>query len=154
MFYCFGCQVGGDVFTFVMKKEGWTFPEAVAELARRAGVPLPERPLSPAQRRLLDRQEQLLRVLRLAAAFFRQALRSPGGEAARRYLEERGLPPALWDRYGLGYAPAGWDGLVRALEERGVPPALLVEAGLAQARPGGGYYDRFRHRLMFPISDP
>src|SRR5690606_41064987 len=85
---------------------------------------------------------------------FRQALRSPGGEAARRYLEERGLPPALWDRYGLGYAPAGWDGLVRALEERGVPPALLVEAGLAQARPGGGYYDRFRHRLMFPISDP
>lgn len=154
MFYCFGCQVGGDVFTFVMKKEGWTFPEAVAELARRAGVPLPERPLSPAQRRLRDRQEQLLRVLRLAAAFFRQALRSPGGEAARRHLEERGLPPALWDRYGLGYAPAGWDGLVRALQERGVPPALLVEAGLAQARPGGGYYDRFRHRLMFPISDP
>ena len=154
MFYCFGCQVGGDVFTFVMKKEGWTFPEAVAHLARRAGVTLPERPLSPGQRRVRDRQEQLARVLAAAAAFFRQVLRSPAGEAARRYLEERGLPEPLWDRYGLGYAPAGWDGLVRALEQRGVPGAWLAEAGLAQPRPGGGYYDRFRHRVMFPIADP
>ncbi|WP_243149759.1 DNA primase [Thermaerobacter sp. PB12/4term] len=154
MFYCFGCQVGGDVFTFVMKKEGWTFPEAVAHLARRAGVALRERPLSPGQRRVRDRQEQLARVLEMAAAFFRQALRSPAGEAARAYLEERGLPSALWDRYGLGYAPPGWDGLVGALERRGVAPALLAEAGLAQPRPGGGYYDRFRHRVMFPITDP
>lgn len=154
MFYCFGCQVGGDVFTFVMKKEGWTFPEAVAQLARRAGVALPERPLSPGQRRAQDRQARLARVLSLAAAFFRQSLRSPAGEAARVYLEERGLPAELWDRYGLGYAPPGWDGLVGALEQRGVPPALLGEAGLAQPRPGGGFYDRFRHRLMFPITDP
>ena len=154
MFYCFGCQVGGDVFTFLMKREGWSFPEAVAELARRAGVALPERPLSPAEARRRDERERLWRVLEMAAAFFRHALQSPAGAAARAYLAGRGLDPATWERYGLGYAPAGWDALLQALGRRGVPAELMERAGLVQRRPGGGYYDRFRHRVMFPIRDP
>lgn len=155
MFYCFGCQAGGDVFTFLMKREGWSFPEAVAELARRAGVVLPERPASPEERRRQDERERLLRVLEWAAAFYRHALRSPAGEPARAYLAARGIDAATIDRFGLGYAPDRWDALLQAMTRRGVPVALLERAGLVQARAAGqGYYDRFRHRVMFPIRDP
>ncbi|HEY8393343.1 MAG TPA: DNA primase [Thermaerobacter sp.] len=155
MFYCFGCQTGGDVFTFLMKREGWSFPEAVAELARRAGVALPERPASPEDRRRRDEREQLLRVLELAADFYRHVLRSPAGEPARAYLASRGIDEVTIERFGLGYAPDRWDALLQAMSRRGVPVGLLERAGLVQRRAGGqGYYDRFRHRVMFPIRDP
>ncbi|MFS8640244.1 MAG: DNA primase [Symbiobacteriaceae bacterium] len=155
LFYCFGCQTGGDVFTFLMKREGWSFPEAVAELARRAGVVLPERPASPEERRQRDERERLLRVLEWAAAFYRHVLQSPAGEPARAYLASRGVDAVTAERFGLGYAPNRWDALLQAMGRHGIPPALLEQAGLVQRRAGGqGYYDRFRNRVMFPIRDP
>lgn len=154
MFYCFGCQTGGDVFAFLMKREGWSFPEAAAELARRAGVALPQRADHSSGDRDAAERERLRSVLELAAAFFRQALRSPAGAGARHYLAARGIDESLGERYGLGYAPDRWDALLESLRRRGIAPEHLEAAGLVQRRATGGYYDRFRHRVMFPIRDP
>jgi DNA primase len=150
-FYCFGCHAGGDVFDFVMRMSGVGFPDALAELAGRAGVRL-ER--SPEEERSGGERERLLRTVAEAAAFFRGQLAAPEGRAARRYLAERGVTGAAVEAFKLGYAPAGWDGLLRALRSRGFDGPALELAGLAVARSGGdGYYDALRHRLIFPIHD-
>ncbi|HVN84748.1 MAG TPA: DNA primase [Candidatus Binatia bacterium] len=148
LFHCFGCGVGGTVFTFVMKMERLEFPEAVANLARRAGVTLPERrdDAPGAQHR-----EQLLRVNNFAAEFYRRRLMRPEGERARRYLDERGVAAEIAERFGLGFAPADGTALVRALAKKGVPETLALELGLLARANDGRLYDRFRGRLMFPI---
>lgn len=150
-FYCFGCHAGGDVFDFVMRIGSVSFREAVRELAERAGVPL-ER--SPEDERSAGERERLLRAAAEAEAFFRAQLQGEPGREARRYLEARGVDPAVRDAFQLGYAPPGWDHLLRALRGRGFDAAVLQEAGLVVQRPGGdGYYDVFRNRLVFPIRD-
>lgn len=150
IFYCFGCGEGGDVFRFLMRREGFTFPEAVRHLAHRAGVPLPERGRDRRGEGLL----KLYEVQRLACDFFRRALNNPEGNEARKYLSQRGVDAGVVERYQLGYAVPEWEGLLRELTKRGLTTTQVEAAGLALPRQGGrGYYDRFRDRLMIPICD-
>jgi DNA primase len=152
IFHCFGCGVGGDVIAFAMRYDNLGFGEALEALAKRAGIP-PERPASGAEQRAAAEREQLLKVNRLAQEAFVGWLRTGDGKALE-YARRRGLEDAVIDRFGLGYAPPGWDGLTRRLTAAGVPVARLIDAGLVVARQGGGGYDRFRDRLMFPIREP
>jgi DNA primase len=151
IFHCFGCGVGGDVFGFVMRQDRLSFPEAVRALAKSAGVALPDdRPSDPGD----SGREELLRAMELASQFYVETLWKPAGERARAYLEQRGIDPEVARRFGLGFAPEGWDGLLTALKGSGVAEATLVAAGLAVARENrAGAYDRFRGRLLFAIRD-
>lgn len=153
VFYCFGCQASGDAFSFVMRREGLDFAGAVAWLAKRAGVQLPERASSPAALRQRRRQDELAEALAAAASYYHEVLcRSPVAEEARAYLRRRGVSDATRDRFGLGYAPPG-DVTGRVLAAKGYGPDLLEEAGLLVRSPRGGRHDRFRGRIMFPIRD-
>lgn len=148
LFYCFGCGAGGDVFEFVMRAQGLSFPEAVRELARRAGIPLEE------AREQRGEWERWLRAADGAATFFERCLAHPEtGRAAREYLERRGVDPVTCRRFRLGYAPDAWDHLLRALASQGYEPQLLERLGFVHPRAEGGWYDLFRHRLVFPIFD-
>ncbi|MFQ5657350.1 MAG: DNA primase [Candidatus Methylomirabilales bacterium] len=150
IFYCFGCGEGGDVFRFLMRREGFTFPEAVRHLAQRAGIPLPER----GGDRRGEGRLKLFELQRLACDFFRRTLNGPPGREARDYLARRGVTEELSERFQLGYAAPEWEGLLRELTKRGFTPRQVEAAGLALPRQDGqGYYDRFRDRLMMPISD-
>jgi DNA primase len=151
LFYCFGCQTGGDLFKFVQLYENVSFPEAVEILANRCGIRPPEdRPRTPEERA----RDRAFEVQELARAFFVHMLDQEAGAACRRYLDDRGLTRETLDLLGLGCAPEGWDRLLNHARPRGVPPADLAGAGLAVARKdGSGHYDRFRNRLIFPIRD-
>lgn len=153
-FHCFGCKAGGNAYHFLMRVEGLSFLEAVRDLAGKAGIPVTEE--SEASQAQNQVRQTLLEVMAWAAERFRQGLRHPkAGAPAREYLKKRGLAPETVERFGLGYAPAGWDNLLRAGERDHYSPALLEQAGLVIAQEGGGRrYDRFRERLMFPITDP
>jgi len=143
--YCFGCGAGGDVFSFVMQYEKMSFPEALHHLAERAGIPIPQQRSTAG-----DTSERVREALKVARAFFADQLASRAGEAARAYLQRRGLPPEMWARYGIGYAPELWDGLLRQAGKV-VSERTLVEAGLALESESGRIYDRFRNRVMIPI---
>ncbi len=152
IFHCFGCGEGGDALAFLVKHERLTFPEAVRFLAERAGVTIPTR--GGGERGEREGRLALLEVQREALEHFRENLRGTAGAAARQYLEGRGITAGLMDRFQLGLALPGWDGLLRALKRRGRPEQLLQAAGLVLPRPNGsGHYDRFRNRLMIPIWD-
>lgn len=144
-FHCFGCGKGGDVFSFLMELEGLTFPEALEQLADRAGVEIP--------RKRADRRERTLGdVLEMAASFYGETLRGNGGRVGRHYLERRDLVPEAWASFQLGWAPSSWDSLSRHLSRTGVPDKAILESGLAlEGR--RGLYDRFRGRIIFPIRD-
>ena len=151
-FKCFGCGKGGDVFTFVMLREGLPFMEAVRRLAERGRVPLPER-VSWEAEGSRDRRKQLLDLHEKATGWFHTHLmRSPQAEAARKYLKQRAFKAATAKTFRLGYAPAGWDGLVRWAQEQKIDLQLLEEGGLV-VKGNRGCYDRFRDRLMIPIAD-
>lgn len=155
IFYCFGCGEGGNVFSFVMKQEGLTFPEAAKHLARRYGIALPDRRMSPGQKRRLDEKEQVLAANRLAMDFFQRNLRvSPAGGKAREYLAKRALTPATIDGFHIGYAPQGWDNLLQHLLGQHLSSPVIEKSGLVVPRKNsGGFYDRFRDRIVFPIFD-
>jgi DNA primase len=155
IFHCFGCGVGGNVFHFVMKHDHMTFPEAVAALAKRSGVTLPKGRSRAHTSAAEAQRERWYHMNELAAEFFHQLLvATPQAEKARAYLKERGIAQGAIERFRLGYAPPGWDGLLRHGAGRGIQPAMLAEVGLVKARDEGhGFYDRFRDRLMFPICD-
>jgi len=149
IFHCFGCGVGGDVFGFLMRQDRLSFPEAVRVLAKQAGVALPE-----------DRQaaagdsgrEELYRVMEAAAAFYVERLWSAGGERAREYLNKRGIASDVARRFGLGWAPEGWETIRGVLKQ--FSEDALVAAGLLVTRDNKpGTYDRFRGRLLFAIRD-
>ncbi len=141
--HCFGCGKGGDVFTFVMEKEGLNFPEALAELARRAGVALPARRGAP-------RTGDLYEVMEMAVEFFRSELKGPAGAAGRGYLARRNITMSDAAAFELGWAPAAWRELNDALRRRGVGEDQLLRCGLV-TRGDRGCYDRFRGRVTFPI---
>lgn len=155
IFHCFGCGTGGNVFSFLMKHQGLTFPEAVRSLAGRYGIDLPQPEATPGQRRAMSERERMLAVNREAMAFFRQCLAREGpGRKAREYLSRRGISAETVERFDLGYAPPGWDNLLRHLHSRQTSPILAEQAGLAVARRDRpGHYDRFRDRIVFPIRD-
>jgi DNA primase len=149
--HCFGCGEGGDVFSFVMRRDGLPFPEALKILASRAGVEMDERTTREDARR-----RRLHDVVESAISFYHAVLtKSPAGERALAYLRERGFSDETIEWASLGWAPPDWDALARTLEKRRqISVAELVETGLATPRKGGnGAYDRFRARVIFPIRD-
>jgi DNA primase len=154
MYYCFGCQAGGDVFRFLNQVEGLSFGEAVRELAQQVGIEIPDRELSADEKRSMRQRASLYEVLEAASQFFETTLWSrPEGEPGRKYFEARALTPEVQRKARVGYAPGGWQALCDALFRQGFPRDLLVAAGLVRAREDGGLYDLFRERVMFPIRD-
>lgn len=156
-FHCFGCGESGDVVKFLMKLEGLPFPEAVKRLAERSGVEIPstDAAFDVEERRRKQRQDRLYGLMDAAAGYFVAQLGAhPLGKMAREELEKRGVRPETTETFRLGYAPDGWDGLATFLRQQGASMDEATELGLVAPRRGGqGHYDRFRHRLMFPISD-
>ena len=150
-FHCFGCSTGGDALKFVQLYEKLSFPEAVQSLARRFGLTVPESDDPGHDKEAVAEREALLKVHELADAWFREQLRTAGGTAASRYLEERDILPQTVDLLGLGYAPHG-GGLTRYLLEQGQPLELLLRSGLVVQQDGARPYDRFRNRLTIPIA--
>jgi DNA primase len=144
LFHCFGCGAGGDVFTFLMKHEGLSFPEALELLARRAGISLPERggPDAPDRGRIIA-------ALRLAVRYYRGKLKGRAGAGAREYLEGRGIPASLLDAYYVGFAPAGGQAFLDYARKE-FSADVLVQAGLL-GQSEGRLYDRFRDRIAIPI---
>ena len=153
IYKCFGCGAGGNVFQFLMQHEGMTFPEALSSLAKRQGIDLSRyEGASEEGARRPDARRETAAINRLAADFFRAALRSNPGERGRLYLSERGVTEEAIEKFQIGYAPPRWDALIKGAGSRGVSPDALADAGLAVRREeGGGFYDRFRDRVMFPI---
>ena len=150
IFHCFGCGVGGDAFGFLMRQDRLAFPEAVRTLAQRTGVELPTQRAPEVEGKL----EGLRRVMSLATQFYTDALWGRDGAKARTYIEGRGVDLEVARRFGLGYAPEGWNALLTQMAKEGVTEAELVAAGLALPRQNApGFYDRFRGRLLFPIRD-
>lgn len=165
---CFGqCNEGGDLFKYVMKKEGWDFPETLRYLAEKAGVTL--KPVTPQEQAAAEEHEALRALLEEAVTFYRHhLLNTPAGQPVLEYLhKKRGLTPETIEAFGLGYAPQGWDHTLRYFKSKGYSEQDLLDAGLVTAReeekgpagPGSpspasrSIYDRFRHRLMIPIRD-
>lgn len=155
LFYCFGCHAGGNVFSFVMRIEGLTFPEAVERLAARAGLDISSDLETEENRAARERRQRAFEANQLAMAYYCHVLNrstSAQARAARDYLLGRGIDRAVAERFNIGLTPAGWDGLVKALSAKGISRETLVECGLALVDDGSGrIFDRFRNRVMFPI---
>jgi DNA primase len=148
--HCFGCGEGGDIFTFLMRRDGLDFREALSRLAEKAGVELSERTAKE------DRRKRRLReALEAAIAWYREVLlQARQAERARAYLEERGLSAETLERFSIGYAPNTWEAMTRRLIGRGFSNDELVGAGLASSSNRGGVIDKFRGRIIIPIRDP
>ncbi|MEX2027892.1 MAG: DNA primase [Candidatus Curtissbacteria bacterium] len=149
---CFGCGEGGDAFTFMEKIEGWDFREALEELAKRTGVKL--KSFEPTDKSRV--REKLLEINKLAVKLYSHLLSNhPAGEGARKYLEGRGIKKETWEKYRLGYSPDSWDTLFNFLAKHKISVSDVAMSGLVIARSGNNrsFYDRFRNRLIFPISD-
>ncbi|HJV36950.1 DNA primase, partial [Geomonas sp.] len=155
IFHCFGCGAGGNAFDFIMRMEGLAFPQAVKFLAKRVGVEIPERPLTREEQRKVDEREELYRINELACEYYCRVLESDeAGSAGRSYLQTRGVDRDTAAAYRMGFAPAGWDNLAKYLQRKGVSAEQAEKLGLLRKRDsGGGYYDTFRNRLLFTISD-
>jgi len=152
MFYCFGCGTGGNVFSFLMKIESLTFMEAVERLANRAGVEIPKRPLTADEHTRKEDKERIAAVMEEATVFYHRLLtKEAAGEEGREYLKKRCIDIELARSFRLGWAPREWDALFSYLNPRGFSPKDLEKSGLAVERSSGGFYDRFRGRIMFPI---
>ncbi len=153
MYHCFGCGAGGNVFTFVMNYENFTFPEAIKHLADRAGVTLPEVEDSAEARQKQNRRARLLEVNKEAAKFFYYQLRSPQGEIGKNYLEKRELSADTIQHFGLGYSGKSGAYLVQYLRQKGFEDEIIKEAGLANYSERSGLISQFWNRVMFPIQD-
>ncbi|MCI9352340.1 MAG: DNA primase [Lawsonibacter sp.] len=150
MYKCFGCGKGGGAINYVMELENLPFKDAVALLAQRAGMEMPDFGSSPGAR---ERRERILEINRQAARAFHRWLHGPEGAEGLRYLQKRGLAQRTLTNFGLGFAPNRWDGLITELATQGYDKRDLLDAGLAVSSKDGRIYDRFRNRVMFPIID-
>lgn len=153
MFHCFGCGISGNVYTFVMKYENYSFPEAVKLLADRAGVQLPEEEYSEETRRRESRRARLLEVNKEAARFFYYQLRNPRGRIGYEYLSKRELSDETMHKFGLGFAGNNGAELVQYLRSRGFEDEIIKEAGLASYSEKRGLVSQFWNRVMYPIQD-
>ena len=149
LFHCFGCQVGGDVFSFLMRYENLTFPEALKMLADRAHITLPERrfPKDEAS----SRKEKIYEIYRVAVDFYQNLFLSDAGKTARAYLAKRGITDETVREFKVGWAPDEWRTLYDHLTKKGYSEALLKQSALIQQSAKGNYYDTFRGRVLFPI---
>ncbi len=153
IFHCFGCGAGGDIFSFVMKIEGISFPEALRKLAARAGVAIEDRPLTDAEKQLKTERDQQRTIMLVTAEHYRDTLtRKPEGAAARSYLQEREVDPETSAAYGLGFASERRDTLIQLLKAKGLPLELAEQLGIIR-RGDRGWYDLLHNRLIFPIRD-
>ena len=153
MYYCFGCGAGGNVFTFLMEYENFTFQEAVKMLADRAGVALPEAEYSKEARERADMKATLLHINKLAAKYYYAQLRQPQGATGLKYLKDRQLSDDMLRAFGLGYSNKYSDDLYRYLKGKGYKDDILAKAGLISYDERQGVYDKFWNRVMFPIMD-
>jgi DNA primase len=153
IFHCFGCGAGGNAFSFIMRIEGLSFPEAVKMMARKTGVEIEERQLTAAEKQAQDERQTFQRINDLAAGYFRSVLeQKPEGAVARSYLEKRAATGEIAEAYRLGFAPDRSDGLVQHLKASGMSLESALKLGLVR-KSDRGWYDQFRNRLMFPIRD-
>jgi len=151
VFYCFGCQKGGDVITFFREINNLSFIEAVTELGRRYGVSLPAFEQSTAKKQ--GESESFLSINESACAYFHSVLmKLPEGQPGREYLKKRGVAPEMWKAFSLGYSAERWDGLVSYLKVKKIPLEAAKSVGLVSSRKSGGYFDYFRGRILFPIT--
>ena len=153
MYYCFGCGAGGNVFTFMMQYENFTFGEAMEALADRAGVALPQQEYSAAQKREADKKQRLLEINKEAARYFYTLLRNDRGKHALAYFQKRELSEETMKKFGLGYSDQYSDDLYRYLRSKGYEDEILKESGLVTIDERRGGYDKFWNRAMFPIMD-
>jgi len=156
IYKCFACGAGGNSIKFVMEMEGWSFPEAVRHIAERYGVEVPDQDPEAAERarKRRNRKKRYFAVMKAAGEFYRSNLWGERGRAARMYLRERDIGEETAREFGLGYAPDGWEHLLGYLSEQGFDAEQAEAAGLALARSSSpGHYDRFRHRIVFPVID-
>lgn len=153
MFYCFGCGAGGNVFTFLMKYENYTFGEAMQTLADRVGIELPKQELSEAQKREADERSRLLEINKEAAKYFYALLRNPRGARAYEYFKNRQLSDETMQKFGLGYSDQYSDDLYRYLRKKGYDDEILKKSGLVTIDEVRGGHDKFWNRAMFPIMD-
>jgi len=151
IFHCFGCGESGNAFKFLMRYERLEFPEAVELLAKKAGIQLPK--ISVQESKTASLSTQLYKINELAAQYYEQNLNGPVGVNPREYLLKRGISEETMKAFRLGLALDRWDGLSTALRAKNYNLSLLEKAGLILAKEGGGFYDRFRNRLMLPICD-
>ncbi len=152
MFHCFGCKKGGDIFAFWMDYHGLTFPEALKDLAERYNVQITDKFSATEEKRRSNLRETLLKINEAAALYFQQALSKTAREnPAADYLKKRAISKEIISEFRLGYALDKWSGIVDYLKKHNIDPEKAVQAGLIIPKKGGGYYDRFRGRVMFPI---
>ena len=153
MYYCFGCGAGGNVFTFIMEYENYTFVEALKMLAERAGIELPEEEYSKETKEKADLKTAILEVNKLAAKYYYAQLKTEQGKLAHNYLTGRELSEETITAFGLGYSTKYRDDLYRYLKTKGYRDEVLVKAGLISIDEKQGVYDKFWNRVMFPIMD-
>ncbi|HEY7913605.1 MAG TPA: DNA primase [Blastocatellia bacterium] len=153
LFKCFGCGAGGSVFDFVMRIEGCSFPEAVRTVAEKSGIPIPAQDETEDYKRSAHEREVVLRLNEEAARYFESQLSGAEGAQARDYIDSRGISSEARKLFRLGYAPDSWDGLLGHLKTGGATEDEISVSGLVIPRETGGYYDRFRGRVIFPITD-
>ena len=153
MYYCFGCGAGGNVFTFIMNYENYTFAEAIKLLADRAGIALPEIEDSKEAREKENRRKTLLQINKEAATYFYYQLRAPQGRVGLDYLKGRQLSDEIMNRFGLGYSNKTSNDLCQYLRHKGYPDELIRESGVAVFNEKYGMSDKFWNRVMFPIQD-
>ena len=153
MYYCFGCGAGGNVITFIMEYENYSFIEAVRMLAERVGVELPEVEYSKEAKEKADMKATMLEINKLAAKYFYAQLKSEQGKAAYTYLTRRGLSEETITAFGLGYSTKYSDALYQYLKMKGYKDDILAKAGLISVNEKNGAYDKFWNRVMFPIMD-
>ena len=153
MYYCFGCGAGGNVFTFLMEYENFTFPEAMQALADRAGVDLPKQELSGEAKRESDKRSRLLEINKEAGKYYYTLLRSERGAQALSYFRKRELSDATMQKFGLGYSDKYSDDLYRYLKSKGYEDEILKDSGLVGFDEKRGGHDKFWNRAMFPIMD-
>ena len=153
IFHCFGCSAGGNALGFVMQYERLEFPEAALLLAKKAGVTLPKAVSGPHSSQNQNLITQLYKINELAACFYIEQLHSAGQEAALEYLTKRAVSKDSIEKFKLGFALGTWDGLLNYLRSKNIPLGLIEKAGLIIPKDNGGYYDRFRNRLIVPIID-
>ena len=153
IFYCFGCGEGGNAITFLMKIADKTFPEAIKDLAEKAGVVLPPMISSKESRQKDSLKESIIDLNLRAAQYFSSTLYAPAGKVAREYLQKRSISDGTIKQFRLGYVPDSWRSLADHLERSGLSLKLAEQAGLVVAGKEGSFYDRFRGRLIFPIEN-
>jgi DNA primase len=153
IYKCFGCGAAGNVITFQMEYYHMSYPEAIKELARKAGIFIEEKQYTEAEKAQLSKRETCLKVIRAASEYYSKILNATSGKEASVYLKKRQFNKELIDKFELGFSPDTWDALILELRKQGFSDSVMIDAGLVIEKEDGDIYDRFRSRIMFPIHD-